>query len=666
MPSILGFRNLNAGHAVFEGTLDGATAPGWHLFVLILAQQSSPWSAALNLLHAGDVVGQVAFPQDVRRRPGRANIAVIFLDGRVEAATLTLSGVRMVPDSISLRHSWMPTTAAALASFAFQPKRFLSGLCGPNLPARERLRAALAAATQAEPRPTTDYENWLARFDDWSDKRLQSALASGAAGHAVRALVFARHEGAALNATLKSLRSQIYPLADIHVVRPGAVMPACSSEFTLVLQAGEEVAWHALPLLVQAMADRDAVYADEDRLASDRRRSQPSFKPQPGLVTMCSGLLSKGAWLVRSILLAPGIAPAWAESLRLELWFRLDEQGRSARTAGLPFLLTHVREDAQTAPADAVAAVVGQALERRGVAASVVAATPLRLAWTPDHLTPVDVIVPSRLDGALQAKCMLGILRRTSHPNFMMHVVVSQAQPLNARQRELAAELEATGKARVSVLERADFNFSAANNHVAAITSAGLICLLNDDVDTSDGDWLGKMAAMFSHPGTGIAGAKLCYPDGRVQHGGVVMGLAGLAEHAHRFLGSDAAGYMGRAVIDQEMSAVTGACLMIRRDVFDRVGGLDEGLASAFNDVDLCLRVRQLGLSVIMAGSIVLTHHESVSYGHHFGHDREAELAAARVMQGRWPDVIAADPYYNPNLSLLPKSEWKLAEPPRL
>lgn len=593
-------------------------------------------------------------------------MAVAFLDGYVEAATLASSGVRRIPEKISLRYRRLPTTAAALISFTLRPKLFLGALLGPGLPARERLRAALAASTHVKPRPTTKYENWLACFDVWSDKRLQETLVSSIASHAVRALVFARHDGAALRATLKSLREQVYSISDILVVRPGTIIPACSSEFTLVLQAGEELAWHAMPLLVQAMQDRDVVYADEDRLGSCRRRREPLFKPQPGFMTMCSGLLSKGAWLVRSFLLKPGVAPAWAESLRLELWFRLDEQGRSARATRLPFLLTQVREDAETAPAKAIAAVVSQALERRGVAASAVAATPLRLAWVPDFLTPVDVIVPSCLHGALQAECMLSILRRTSHPHFIMHVVVSQTEPLNARQRELAAELEATGKAHVLVLERADFNFSAAINYAARITSASLICLLNDDVDTSDSDWLGKMAARFSHPSTGIVGVRLCYPNSCVQHGGIIMGLAGLAEHAHRFLESNAAGYMGRAVIDQEISAVTGACLMIRRDVFDRVSGLDEEFASAFNDVDFCLRTSQLGLSVIMAGSVTLTHHESVSYGHHFGHNREAELAAAKVMWDRWSDVIAADPYHNPNLSLLPNSEWELAKPPRI
>ena len=214
-------------------------------------------------------------------------------------------------------------------------------------------------------------------------------------------------------------------------------------------------------------------------------------------------------------------------------------------------------------------------------------------------------------------------------------------------------------------MRRARFNYSAANNHAVAQTSGELICLLNDDVSLIDGEWLGHMAAMFSDPAVGIVGAKLYYPDGRTQHGGVILGLSGLAEHAHKFLPRGEPGYMARAVLDQEMSAVTGACLMVRRRLFEQVGQLDERLASGFNDVDLCLRVRALGYSVVMAASVELVHHETISFGHHYAGDPAAELADVRLMQQRWPDVIADDPYHNPNLSLQLTAEWELAVPPR-
>ena len=122
---------------------------------------------------------------------------------------------------------------------------------------------------------------------------------------------------------------------------------------------------------------------------------------------------------------------------------------------------------------------------------------------------------------------------------------------------------------------------------------------------------------------------------------------------------------MSRAILDQEMSAVTGACLMVRRTLFEQVGGLDESLPTGFNDVDFCLRIRALGHSVIMAASVELVHHETISFGHHYADNAAAESADAELIRQRWPDVIAADPYHNPNLSLHLTAEWEWATRPR-
>ena len=133
-----------------------------------------------------------------------------------------------------------------------------------------------------------------------------------------------------------------------------------------------------------------------------------------------------------------------------------------------------------------------------------------------------------------------------------------------------------------------------------------------------DSDWLDRMVAVFSDHDVGIVGAKLYYPDMTTQHGGVIMGLGGLAAHLNRRLPRGEPGYMWRGVLDQELSVVTGACLLVRRDVFERVGGLDEALATAFNDVDFCLRTRALNYSVVMAASVELVHHETLTFGHHY------------------------------------------------
>lgn len=145
------------------------------------------------------------------------------------------------------------------------------------------------------------------------------------------------------------------------------------------------------------------------------------------------------------------------------------------------------------------------------------------------------------------------------------------------------------------------------------------------------------------------------------------MGLAGLCEHANRYLPADDPGYAWRAVLDQDMSCVTGACLLTRRLTFEAAAGLDESFEIAFNDVDFCLRLREAGLRVIFAASAVLWHYESLSLGDHFSGDRSnLEQDEGARLRSRWHSVCAADPFHNPNLSLQIGHEWEPAYPPRI
>jgi hypothetical protein len=165
----------------------------------------------------------------------------------------------------------------------------------------------------------------------------------------------------------------------------------------------------------------------------------------------------------------------------------------------------------------------------------------------------------------------------------------------------------------------------------------------------------------------GIVGPRLLYSDGTVQHGGVLMGLSGMCEHASRGLPGNATGPARRVMLDQELSAVTGACLLLRRDAFDAVGGMDEAYPSAFNDIDLCMRVREAGWGVIYAGGVALTHHELQTYGSHYAGERASHLEdEIRRFRRRWAMEVALDPFHNPNLGLTAGTEWDPAIPPRI
>ena len=199
------------------------------------------------------------------------------------------------------------------------------------------------------------------------------------------------------------------------------------------------------------------------------------------------------------------------------------------------------------------------------------------------------------------------------------------------------------------------------------MTRHPLLLLLNDDVAPIDAGWLDHMVAHLDDPRVGIVGPRLLYPDGTVQHGGVLMGLSGMCEHASRGLPGDVAGPGGRVVLDQELSAVTGACLLVRREAFDAVGGMDESYPSAFNDIDLCMRVREAGGSVGYAGGVALTHHELQTYGSHYAGERASHLEdEIRRFRRRWAIAVALDPFHNPNLGLTAGTEWDPAIPPRI
>jgi GT2 family glycosyltransferase len=212
----------------------------------------------------------------------------------------------------------------------------------------------------------------------------------------------------------------------------------------------------------------------------------------------------------------------------------------------------------------------------------------------------------------------------------------------------------------------APFNYSAINNHGVRHARGSIIALLNNDLEILHGEWLDEMVSQAVRPEIGCVGALLYYPNDTIQHAGVVIGMGGVAGHLFRDFPRGTDGRCNRARLTQNFSAVTAACLVVRRDTFEKVGGLDESLAVAFNDIDFCLRVRATGLRNLWTPFAELYHHESASRGaedtpeKHERFRREVES-----MIGRWRDVIAHDPAYNPNLSM-ELTDYSLAAPPRV
>ncbi|WP_424139392.1 glycosyltransferase [Roseomonas chloroacetimidivorans] len=537
------------------------------------------------------------------------------------------------------------------------------------------LRELLAETSRAAYPPPAHYHEWIRLFDRWSNEDFNPETPRASLGY----VVFAG--GAtpeALAATLTSLDAQPQPqprmvVADTSGTELASWLAVQDVDYFGLLQAGEvlpaHVGWMAGEQLL-ALNRPEIVMADEDDLSGQGSRHDPRFKPVPSHIAMLSGLPARGLWLVaRGTLQRHLPAPtARAEAFRLDLWLQRYRASPDAFSARIPFILSHRRADTGTAPAEELAAVVAKHLEAGGPALHCSPGEPLRFTLRKDApLGHVTVLIPSTLRQPHSLGCISAVLRETDYPAMDARVVVMQRGPLDAAQQAAAKALLADARVTVMTLQAPSFNFSAANNHAATGARGEHILLLNDDVSPIRPDWLRWMTAFMADPQVGMVGARLIYPDNRVQHGGVIMGLAGLCDHAHRFLPRAEPGYMSRAVVSQELSVVTGACMLVRRALYERTGGLDEAYPSAFNDVDFALRVGETGHSVVYAAEAELYHHELQTYGNHYAGERRAfEMLEVTRMRQRWADIIAADPFHNPNLSLAPCMEWQLAFPPRL
>jgi hypothetical protein len=220
---------------------------------------------------------------------------------------------------------------------------------------------------------------------------------------------------------------------------------------------------------------------------------------------------------------------------------------------------------------------------------------------------------------------------------------------------------------RISVYRvEEEFNYSRLNNYAMTKTDAKFVVFLNNDVFIHQANWLGTLVReALADPTVAAVGGKLLYPDGTVQHGGVVCGIGGVAGHSHTTAKFDSPGYGGRLWFAQEITAVTAACMLVRTSVFREVGGFDETeLKVAFNDVDLCLKIRAAGHKIVWTPELVAEHHESVSRGFDTHNEKEMRFfKEVDIMKRRWGDVLINDPFYNKNFSLDGRPFFDLVDP---
>jgi GT2 family glycosyltransferase len=388
----------------------------------------------------------------------------------------------------------------------------------------------------------------------------------------------------------------------------------------LLVKPGDCIATGAMAAYGTVAANTTAcvVYADDDLLVNGRRTA-PYFKPDwnAELFRYCDYL--SGACMIN------------ASRADLEAVAGRDDwlDGLVARMAGLavPVHLRSMLHHRASRPSPHI---------------------PVSTIRIEQDLPPISIIIPTRNRVDLLRTCLDGVAA-TDYEKLEIIVVDNDSDD-----PETLSYLAALDPARHQVLRhRGPFNYSAINNHAVHHAQGRLLCLLNNDIETKDPHWLAVMARQALRPDVGAVGARLLYPDGRIQHAGVVIGVGNAAAHAHRFLRPDEAGYFHRHSLPQFTSAVTAACLVVERDKFMAVGGLNErDFAVAFNDVDFCLRLNQRGWQSLYEPRATLIHHESVSRGldrDPVGAARFAgELAALKRL---WKTDEIYDPFHHPQLS---------------
>jgi glycosyltransferase involved in cell wall biosynthesis len=403
------------------------------------------------------------------------------------------------------------------------------------------------------------------------------------------------------------------------------------------------------------------VYADEDRISLSGERHDPLFKPDFNLDLLRSTCyVGKYIAVRRELLVRIGGVRDHGEATAYDLVFRVLEAAGEGSIGHIAKVLFH-RSDRFQRRYDPAAAseesrrVVQAHLERVGVRATVSKgqrALTQTVDYAFDRAPRVSVIVPTRDQAALLQACVDSVLEITSYPDYEVLIVDNGSTEASALSYLNAVSMR---DARVRVLRyERPYSFSAINNFAAAHASGEILLLLNNDTQVLHDDWMTRMVGNVLRPEVGAVGARLVFPDGRIQHAGVVLGLMGTADHPDIGTPMAEPGYMGRLQVAQNYSAVTGACLMVRKAVYEQVGGLDEhDFNVLFNDVDFCLKLVMAGHWNVWTPQATLVHHASVSI--------KANVDAAAVerafqeraaLQERWRGWLASDPAFNRNLSL--------------
>lgn len=525
------------------------------------------------------------------------------------------------------------------------------------------------------------YAEWIATYDAPPAPGL-----SAGAGVPWRPLVFIHVSGTDTRAralTLDSLRAQHHGRwvaldeADTWLARGAESAdetPATETDtLRAAIHAGDRLPPHALSSVIQTFAlhaHAALVYTDEDQWPDGGARIQPRFAPDFDLDLLCAtgalGGLVVSRDASRSMHASEVSSSVAHQPPTTSHVLRLVESSGPGVVVHVPRVLLH-RGGPPPSPASSDWQAVEAYLARQAPGATLTADVgggPARVRYPlPARVPTVTLVMPTRNQPASLRHAVDSIRHVTAYASFDLLIVDNGSDTPEAL--DYLGTLSRQPDVRV-VRDDRPFNWSALNNAAAMQVTSDLLCFLNDDVEAYEPEWLEELVRLAVRPDVGVVGARLWYPDDTLQHGGLVLHPFSGASHLHPYLRRDARGYLGLTRSTRRVSAVTGACLVVRREVFDAAGGFDEALPSDFNDVDFCLRVGADGLKTLYTPCANLIHHEGRTRGNWDDPAHRRRFAAARrLFVDRWGTRLARDPWFNPNLSTS-RADPPLAWPPRL
>ena len=450
-----------------------------------------------------------------------------------------------------------------------------------------------------------------------------------------------------------------------------AAMAAATGDYIGFLDHDDILAPHALYENADALRkypDAEMLYSDEDKVDEARHHMQPNMKPDYAPDFLCSvNYICHFLVVKRELAERVGnFSSAYDGAQDYDFILRCTEATTPEQIVHIPKILyfwrffegsTSANPESKLYAFEAGERAINDHYQRLGLPATAeMGQYPgiYRTRWHWEEQPRLTVLIPNKDHIQDLDKCLQSIFRREKYPNY--EILIVENNSTEPETFEYYEKLKAEHDHVKVVTYEGSFNYAAINNFGAKFTDAPYLLLLNNDTELMVDDAFEEMLGYCMRPDVGAVGARLYYEDNTIQHAGVVVGWGGIAGHAFVNQLRSVSGYQHRIILQQNYSAVTAACMMVRRDVFDEVGGFYEGLAVAFNDIDLCMKIRKAGYLIVYNPFAELHHYESKSRGLDQGDPEKVRRFQGEMaeFQKRWPEILRdGDPYYNPNLSMV-------------